>query len=94
MFIGRAVGGGMESNARYWWRRARQELDAASRAVTPAATERHMELAETYLQRLRELGDRSPIPASALSDLACYRPVRISIDESVEWPVQAGAAAR
>jgi hypothetical protein len=38
----------MESNARYYSRRAVQEAQAASRAVTEAARRRHLELAERY----------------------------------------------
>jgi hypothetical protein len=45
----------MESDQRYYWRRAAEEIAAASRAVTPAARLRHQELAETYVRRLRDL---------------------------------------
>lgn len=45
----------MESNERYYRRRATQELAAARRAVTVSALMRRRTLAETYLRRLFEL---------------------------------------
>lgn len=45
----------MESNERYYRRRAVQELAAARRAVTFSAWSRRRDLAETYLRRLTEL---------------------------------------
>ena len=45
----------MESNERYYRRRAAQELAAAKRAVTESAVLRRRQLAETYLKRLAEL---------------------------------------
>ena len=43
----------MESDARFYRRRANEELAAASRAVTPEARERRMQLASVFLQRLK-----------------------------------------
>ncbi len=45
----------MESNERYYRRRAAQELAAAKRAVTESAALRRRVLAESYLRRLAEL---------------------------------------
>ncbi|UZK64701.1 hypothetical protein [Sphingomonas sp. M1-B02] len=45
----------MESNERYYRRRAIQEIAAARRAVTESAQARRRELAESYLRRLSEL---------------------------------------
>ena len=42
----------MESDARFYRRRATEELAAASRAVTPAARDRRMQLAQLFLNRL------------------------------------------
>lgn len=42
----------MESDARFYRRRATEELAAASRAVTPAARDRRMQLAQQFLSRL------------------------------------------
>ncbi|MDG2534789.1 hypothetical protein P6144_14095 [Sphingomonas sp. HITSZ_GF] len=45
----------MESNERYYRRRAAQELAAAKHALTEAAALRRRQLAESYLRRLAEL---------------------------------------
>jgi len=45
----------VESNERYFRRRAAQELAAARRAVTPSAMLRRRNLAESYLRQLSEL---------------------------------------
>ena len=42
----------MESDQRYYWRRANEELCAAARAVTPAARQRRHQLVETYVEKL------------------------------------------
>ena len=60
----------MEWDARFYRRRANEELAAASRAVTPEARERRMQLAGIFLERLkaseaRELIDECGISASA-----------------------------
>lgn len=49
----------MESDARFFRRRANEEMAAASRAVTPAARDRRMQLAGAFLDRLKELETRS-----------------------------------
>ena len=41
----------MESNQRYYFRRAVQETMAAARAMTPDAREWHRQLAEDYTRR-------------------------------------------
>ena len=43
----------MESNVRFFRRRANEELAAAGRAITPAARERRLILADAFLQRLQ-----------------------------------------
>ncbi|MCL6729932.1 hypothetical protein [Sphingomonas hankyongi] len=45
----------MESDARFYRRRANEELAAAGRAVTQAARERRMILAGIFLDRLKTL---------------------------------------
>ena len=45
----------MEPDARYFRRRANEELAAANRAVTEAARERRMQLAGIFLERLKTL---------------------------------------
>lgn len=49
----------MESDARFFRRRANEEIAAAGRAVTPAARDRRMQLASAFLDRLKELEMRS-----------------------------------
>ena len=44
----------MEPDDRYYRRRAAEELAAASRAVTEAARDRRVQLAQTFLNRLNE----------------------------------------
>lgn len=45
----------MESDVRFYRRRASEELAAASRAVTEAARERRMMLAGIFLERLKSV---------------------------------------
>ena len=54
----------MESDVRFVRRRANEELAAAGRAVTQAARERRLILADTFLQRLKA------VQASAEVDIA------------------------
>ena len=42
----------MESDVRFYRRRANEELAAAGRAITPAARDRRMQLADAFLERL------------------------------------------
>ena len=43
----------MESDLRFYRRRANEEIAAANRAVTVAARERRMRLADSFLRRLK-----------------------------------------
>jgi hypothetical protein len=45
---------GMESNLRYYSRRAYEEQMAATRAITPQAQEWHRQLAEGFRQKVQE----------------------------------------
>jgi hypothetical protein len=45
----------VESDIRFYRRRASEELAAASRAVTEAARDRRMTLAGAFLERLKDL---------------------------------------
>ncbi len=49
----------MESDLRFYRRRANEEMAAANRAITQAARERRMLLAGIFLDRLKELESRS-----------------------------------
>ena len=68
----------MESDIRFYRRRANEELAAAERAVTPAARARRMQLASAFLERLKSveaqamLSDRE---VRALTSAASARPV-------------------
>lgn len=62
----------METDIRYYRRRACEEMSAASRAVTPEARDRRMYLVGVYLDRLKALNAPSPFddernPASAFA---------------------------
>jgi hypothetical protein len=52
----------MDTDSRYFWRRATEELAAARRSITPAARERHQHFVTLYLGRLAQLG--APMPFS------------------------------
>jgi hypothetical protein len=49
----------VESNARFYRRRADEEMAGAKRAVTEAARDRRMQLAGIFLDRLKDLEKRS-----------------------------------
>jgi hypothetical protein len=49
------VEGHVEPDERYFRRRASEELAAARRAVTDAARERRLMLADSFLERLRSV---------------------------------------
>jgi hypothetical protein len=50
----------MESDIRYYRRRAYEELGAASRAVTEEARQRRLQLVDLYVQRLTALHEPNP----------------------------------
>jgi len=52
----------VESDIRYYRRRAYEEMAAASRAVTEQARARRLQLVETYVEHLKAL--KAPIPFS------------------------------
>jgi hypothetical protein len=45
----------LESDVRFYRRRASEELAAANRAITAAARDRRLQLADAFLQRLRAI---------------------------------------
>ena len=55
----------MESNQRFYLRRAAEERTAAHRAVTPQAREWHSKLAQDFARRAIECG--AVVPAVAIS---------------------------
>ena len=50
----------VETDVRYYRRRACEEMGAANRAVTEAARERRLQLVDLYLQRLAALKAPNP----------------------------------
>ena len=76
----------MESDIRYYRRRAYEEMAAASRAVTEAARGRRLQLVDLYVQRLEALQAPSPFSekdfARALGRPAAARDQR----SAFAWP--------
>ncbi|MEA3000127.1 MAG: hypothetical protein QOK17_1960 [Sphingomonadales bacterium] len=64
----------MESNERYFSRRAREELAAAVRALTPEGKARRRALAETFLTKARECAaaEARPVVSPAGFEPATY----------------------
>lgn len=60
-------GGRMDSDPRYYWRRACEEMAAALRAVTPAARARHEQLLRMFMDRLKEINAPCPFTDSELT---------------------------
>ena len=63
----------MESDIRFYRRRACEEMAAASRAVTEAARLRRLQLVDTYLDHLKAL--KAPSPFSEFDMAQARRPV-------------------
>jgi hypothetical protein len=63
----------VESDIRYYRRRACEEMAAASRAVTDAARERRLQLVDLFVEHLRALDAPSPFDESDGSAFAWSR---------------------
>ena len=59
----------METDVRYYRRRAYEEMSAASRAVTGAARERRLYLVGVYLDRLKALNAPCPFDERQLAEM-------------------------
>lgn len=59
----------METDIRYYRRRACEELSAASRAVTPAARERRLQLVDIYLDHLNAMNAPWPFDERQLAEM-------------------------
>jgi hypothetical protein len=71
----------MESNERYYARRAVEELRALERAITPEAKARRLALAEAF--QLKCQAERKPIsPASEINGLTAEPPPAMSFTEA------------
>jgi len=75
----------LNSDHRFYWRRAAAEFQAAARAVTPAARARRHELAESYVRRLEEAGITFRIDQAAL-DAERERRGAVQSGGGWEWP--------
>lgn len=61
----------MESNERYYERRAREELRALERAVTPEAKARRLALAEAFQLKARQCGRGAMMAPSGFESATC-----------------------
>lgn len=59
----------METDVRYYRRRAHEEMSAASRAVTEAARDRRLFLVGVYLDRLKALNAPCPFDERQLTEM-------------------------
>lgn len=59
----------METDIRYYRRRACEEMSAATRAVTPAARERRLQLVGLYLNHLKALNAPAPFDEQQFSGM-------------------------
>ena len=57
----------METDIRFYRRRACEDMSAASRAVTSAARDRRLYLVNVYLERLKALNAPSPFEEDQLA---------------------------
>ncbi|HXG81220.1 MAG TPA: hypothetical protein VNJ05_05420 [Sphingomicrobium sp.] len=60
----------METDIRYYRRRACEEMSAASRAVTPAARDRRLHMVGIYLDHLKALNAPLPFDECQLAEMA------------------------
>jgi len=60
----------VEPDVRYYRRRANEELAAANRAVTEAARQRRMQLATSFLERLRAMEAEALLTEASLPHCA------------------------
>lgn len=87
----------VESDVRYYRRRACEEMGAARRAVTEAARERRLQLVDLYLQRLAALKEQSPFDeqdfARARGLPAAPRARNADARSAFAWPGDVPAAS-
>ena len=76
----------MESDARFYRRRACEEMSAASRAVTTAARERRLQLVDLYLQRLHALNEPSPFDDRFLARNLGQPTTEKKLHSAFGWP--------
>ena len=79
-------GEAVESDARFYRRRACEEMSAASRAVTPEARERRLQLVDLYLQRLQAMHEPSPFVDRDLARVLGRPSSAKEIHSAFTWP--------
>ena len=72
----------MESNDRFFRRRANEEMNAASRAVTEAARQRRMRLAGIFLERLKVSQQAGSVDIAADDHSAFQWPASHSLEQA------------
>ena len=78
----------METDIRYYRRRACEEMTAASRAVTPAARDRRLHLVSLYLDHLKALNAAPPFDEVQLAEI-----LQPSARSPFDWRASAGKSA-
>lgn len=78
----------VESDVRYYRRRACEEMGAARRAVTQAARERRMQLVDLYLQRLAALKEDSPFDDQDFAKASGLDTAARNLRSAFAWPGQ------
>ena len=68
----------MEADARYYWRRAVEEVGAARRSLSAQARERHHHFARLYLERLDGLDAPVPFTVAELEAVMAGSPDRLA----------------
>ena len=79
----------METDIRYYRRRACEEMTAASRAVTPAARDRRLHLVNLYLDHLKALNAPAPFDDREVAEMR-----RPSPRSAFPWPRSEAKSAR
>jgi hypothetical protein len=75
----------VETDIRYYRRRACEELSAASRAVTPAARDRRLYMVNIYLERLKALNAPPPFDEGQIAAMAATMNGRTAFRSAFAW---------
>ena len=76
----------MESDIRYYRRRAHEEMAAATRAVTEAARGRRLQLVDLYVQRLEALAAPNPFSEHDFARAVGSAAVAREQQSAFAWP--------
>jgi hypothetical protein len=75
----------VETDIRYYRRRACEEMSAASRAVTPEARERRLQLVGRYLDHLKALNAPSPFDEQQFAGMLDNRGGKSPSRAAFDW---------